>query len=499
MRVHTCIILTALSVIFSIPCISHATDIYLLSRSQAKIYTFDSSSSGTVAPSRTILGNSTTLNPDWIYGLAVYNNEIFVTDDNIDAISVFKTTDSGDTAPTRQIIGSNADFSQPRHIVIDNGYIYCADETKRAIKVFKTSDSGNVAPTREITGFTSIPYACAVYNSELYVLQSNTVILVFDLTASGTAAATQKRSIDVSGSLSGPRGLYIANGIIYVSDSNQIDTYPASSSGAVSPTTTISGANPGISSAHSLLVLNGSIYVANYSYASKAVEVFGIAATGNVSPDRTFTATGLSSALSIAVESNGYVRPANQQQSGVTVSVTSSTENATSAAVFQSAFAPPVSFSKVTPLAEFEATVSSNGANGVFSFNSTSLNGTAGSYTLLKCFTTNGTSMYYGSYAPVADPETEGTWWLEDESGNYLSSDTTLTSGTNYYVNFVVKDNGIYDEDRTLGQIKDPAALGTSDSGGTGCVLNPTAGFSIEWILFGLCTLLFRLRNPGSK
>lgn len=479
---------------FGVPGLAQAKDIYVLSRGTARVDVFDSASSGTVSPSRTISGAVTTLSDGDTYGIAVYNGEIYVTDEDPDSINVFKLSDSGDVAPTRQIIGANADFGLPRAITIHSGFIYCLDESKQSVKVFKTSDSGNVAPTREITGFTSTPYACAIYNGELYVQDQGSMVSVFDLTATGTVAATRKRSIDLTGTMTLPRGLAVADGILYSSDGDQISSFTASASGVAAPLTTIKGGNTDLNSVHSLFIYNGNIFAANYSDDAKAVQVFSTSADLDVAADRFFTAAGLNDVISITMEANGYVAPSNNQQSGVTVTVTSSSENATSDIVFEKAFSPTFSFSKVTPLAEFEATVNSNGANGVFSFNSTSLNGTAGSYTLLKCYTTNGTSMTFGNYAPSADPDTEGTWWVENESGTYLASDAVLTSGTNYHVNFVVKDNGIYDEDRTLGQIKDPVVLGTSNSE-TGCVFNPAAGLGLEWLLMGFGVVLSFLRS----
>ena len=299
------------------------------------------------------------------------------TDEDPDSINVFKLSDSGDVAPTRQITGANADFGLPRSITIHNGFIYCLDENKKSVKVFKTSDSGNVAPTREITGFTNEPYACAIYNGELYVQDRGEIVSVFDLTATGTVAATRKRSIDLSGTMITPRGLAVADGILYSSDADQISSFTASASGVAAPLTTIKGGNTNLSAVHSLIIYNGKIFAANFGENAKAVQVFSTSADGDVAADRFFTAAGLNSVIDITMEA-GYVAPATHQQNGVAVSVTKSVQNSTSETVFVSTFSPPPTFSKVTPLAEFEATVDSNGANGVFAFSSNALNGTAG-------------------------------------------------------------------------------------------------------------------------
>ncbi|TIH19307.1 hypothetical protein D0S45_03755 [Marinifilum sp. JC120] len=222
--------------------------------------------------------------------------------------------------------------------------------------------------------------------------------------------------------------------------------------------------------------------------------MFSKGADDDVSPVRYLDYPELNDIISVTKELGGDVVSGSTQQKGVEVSVLTSSSNSTSESDFFAAYSVPVEFSLETPVSSFEASINSNGANGVFAFNSTALNGTAGRYSLLKCFETNGTTKGFGRYALSADPDTEGTWWIEDEDNNYISADTILTYGAKYYINFVVKDNGDYDEDRTLGEIKDPVALGTSDSG-TGCTLNPTAGFSLEWAILGIGVLLSILRS----
>ncbi|WP_421900426.1 hypothetical protein [Maridesulfovibrio sp.] len=121
----------------------------------------------------------------------------------------------------------------------------------------------------------------------------------------------------------------------------------------------------------------------------------------------------------------------------MTVSVSSNTENATTDTVLQQTYQTPSNFELRAPVGSFTATVDSNGANGVFRFNSTSLNGTTSDVRLYKCFDTNGTSMAFGGYSTAIDPDTEGAWWLEDDNGNYVDAGATLTQGTNYWVNYV--------------------------------------------------------------
>ncbi len=154
-------------------------------------------------------------------------------------------------------------------------------------------------------------------------------------------------------------------------------------------------------------------------------------------------------------------------------------------------------FDPITEVVSFNATVSSNGATATFRIGSTSIpTGKISDLILMKFYNTSGTSKAYKNYA-LSGPEynLDGYWWVTDADGNYMSQTDDVTLGTEYYIYFVVKDNGDYDEDSNLGKITDPVAVGTgSGSSGTGCTLNPQATFSVEWLLLMLSPLLLRLR-----
>ncbi|WP_319764413.1 PQQ-binding-like beta-propeller repeat protein [Maridesulfovibrio sp.] len=154
-------------------------------------------------------------------------------------------------------------------------------------------------------------------------------------------------------------------------------------------------------------------------------------------------------------------------------------------------------FEPITEVVSFNATVSSNGATATFRISSTSIpTGKVSDLILMKFYNTGGTSKAYKNYA-LSGPEynLDGYWWVTDADGNYMSQTDDVTLGTEYYIYFVVKDNGDYDEDSNLGKITDPVAVGTgSGSSGTGCTLNPQATFSVEWLLLMLSPLLLRLR-----
>ncbi len=146
----------------------------------------------------------------------------------------------------------------------------------------------------------------------------------------------------------------------------------------------------------------------------------------------------------------------------------------------------------------FNAKINSNGACGTFKFRSTAIpTGIVSDLTLMKFYNTTGKSREYKTYAASGPEYTiDGTWWLADADEKHMGPSDLTSLGSNYFVYFVIKDNGDFDENRALGEITDPVAVGvssdsSSDSGSdsssdssSGCVMNPKADFSIE--LLGL-------------
>lgn len=468
---------------------SFAYNIYVVSRNEKSIYTLDSKATSTADPIRTVkLGGKSS----YLYGLAYYDGELYTCDDGLHKIYIVKA--KGNDPTYRTITVRNGG---PESIAVNDGYIFCAIESKKNVEVFKTTDSGSTDPTRTITNFDYNPCGICVYEGELYVLCSNYKVYVFDSNADGKASDVVKRTLDLSKDIESvtSRGFFVSDHTLFLGNSRGI-IYSFSISGSkVTKLTKLEGSSTAIY--YSLFVKDGELFVGNFLDTTNSVEVFSSSATGDTKPLRVYN--GITDVIGITMES-GYVIPAQTQQSGVTVNVTQSSANATETSELESAYSIPFGFTLESPVMEFEATVSSNAVNGVFSFTTTSVNGTASSLTLLKCFSTNGTTLPFRNYSPAVDPDTEGAWWIADSDGNYLPPETLLTDGTTYQINMVVKDNGKYDEDRTLGSIKDPVVIGASSlTSGTGCVFNPSAGISLEWLLLILGVLLAAIRMKLPK
>ncbi len=200
------------------------------------------------------------------------------------------------------------------------------------------------------------------------------------------------------------------------------------------------------------------------------------------------------------------VSPTAIQPTGTSAIVTSVTKRVKTTAQLKEEHQTPGMDSMLgANVYEFNATVTA-GKVAYFCFNSSSLGERAAEdVALFKLFPDKESKSF--TYSPGKNPENEGYFWITDEgnSGQYIDPKTILVGARTYTVNYSVKDNGDYDLDDTAGVIHDPVVPGTSGgSGGTGCVLNPQAGFSVELcglFVVGLLGIVARGigRNRGLK
>ncbi|GEM_PF-6482944 len=158
-------------------------------------------------------------------------------------------------------------------------------------------------------------------------------------------------------------------------------------------------------------------------------------------------------------------------------------------------------FTTYSSLCSFNATINSNGGCATFMIDSHEIpTGSISGLTLMKFYSSNGTSKAYKNYASSGAQFNDGSWWITDLSGNHLSSSDKVTYGTHYYIHFVIKDNGEYDENSVLGKITDPVALGSVFSTG-GCVMAPHSEMRYEFILLLVLALikLFTIKKLNAK
>ncbi|MBI9109677.1 hypothetical protein [Maridesulfovibrio ferrireducens] len=156
-------------------------------------------------------------------------------------------------------------------------------------------------------------------------------------------------------------------------------------------------------------------------------------------------------------------------------------------------------FDPITSICSFNGTVIPSGLCATFMMDTHKVpNGRVSDIKLMKLYS-SGTSALY-TYAVSGPAYEDGFWWLTDAEYNHLIPSDTVTRGTQYYIHFVVKDNGAFDEDLTAGYITDPVSAGTKLSS-SGCVLVPESSMSYELaglFLIALISGVLRRRKLNS-
>lgn len=114
----------------------------------------------------------------------------------------------------------------------------------------------------------------------------------------------------------------------------------------------------------------------------------------------------------------------------------------------------------------------------------------AGNLTAVK-LKYDGTTKKFSYDAEAAD----GNFCLTS-GGECVAKDVELSGEAAYGVRAYIMDNGDYDSDDTVGVISDPFAIATDDDDDDGgCVFNPAAGLTLEWLLVLIAPALMIIRR----
>jgi hypothetical protein len=237
-------------------------------------------------------------------------NELFVTNQGSNAVTVYPRTAGGNVGPIRAISGASTGLNGPTGLAQDviHGELFVANSFGLTITVYPLGANGNVAPLRTISGFPFSPVQVAVdlVHDELFVVGASTV-RVYARTASGNAVPlrTLQGSFTLLAEASGIALDLIHDEMVIANQaSNAVTTFARTASGNTAPRRTIQGVNTGLilSSGVALDLVNDEIFVANQT--SSSVTVYTRTATGNTAPRRTLqgAATGLSLPVALAVD-----------------------------------------------------------------------------------------------------------------------------------------------------------------------------------------------------
>lgn len=292
-----------------------AQELFVSNQNSNSVTVYSSTANGDIAPTRTITGGSTGLSAPWSLAPDFTNNELFVANPNNDSITVYIRTANGDLAPARTLSGGTTGLSGPRGLALDvtNNELFVANYLNHSITVYSRTANGNVAPTRTISGgstglFQPTHLALDLTNDELFV--ANPVvnaITVYGRTANGNIAPTRTITGGSTG-LSNPIGLVldVTNNELFAGNylSSSVTVYGRTASGNIAPTRIIAGGNTGLSYVTGLALdlTNNELFVASIN--NNSIRVYGRTTNGDIAPTRSIIggATGLSAPIGLALD-----------------------------------------------------------------------------------------------------------------------------------------------------------------------------------------------------
>lgn len=181
----------------------------------------------------------------------------------------------------------------------------------------------------------------------------------------------------------------------------------------------------------------------------------------------------------------------------------------------------PATFTPLAPVSEVTVTIGAANAGKVAGvpqnpFQTTNFDGITPAS--LTCYKVNGTTNLWtaldyldGNPVLAGNEPTDGTWALFQYTNAatpliYVPENQTLDGTTDYVLIVYIAEGGDYDTDAAGATITDPPALGAAaaaaaadddddDDDFLGCVANPAATLSLEWLLLCIAPALYWIRR----
>lgn len=282
---------------------------------------------------------------------------VYVTNSNINSISIFAPNPANGSGPINSIGGSTTGLTNPQYIAFDTSkraYVsnYNTATSTGSITVYASQATGSVLPLAAISGPTTtlgqtrgitVDAAGNVYVASVAFPPSlSSSILVFGAGTTGNAAPARS----ISGALTllaFPTGVALdRSGSIYVANSANasIEQFSSTATGNVAPTKTIAGPLTGLVVPAGLtLDASGNIYVTDVGPGNPSIAVFAGSATGNVAPMKVIAGplTTLNNPSDVKVDAAGNIYVTNTGNAKILVFSGSASGNVAPTAVLNGA------------------------------------------------------------------------------------------------------------------------------------------------------------------
>ncbi|MDQ6931572.1 MAG: NHL repeat-containing protein [Candidatus Eremiobacteraeota bacterium] len=282
---------------------------------------------------------------------------LYVTNSNVNSISIFAPNAATGAHPVNSIGGSSTGLTNPQYIAFDvskRAYVsnYNTATSTGSITAYASQATGSVLPLAVISGAATtlgqargitVDAAGNIYVANVAFPPSLTSsILVFAAGASGNTAPARS----ISGALTllaFPAGIAIngsANIFVANSANASIEQFSSAATGNMAPTKTIVGPLTGLVVPAGLtLDLAGNIYVTDVGPGNSSIVEFAASATGNSSPMRVIAGslTTLNNPSDIKLDAAGNIYVTNTGTGNVLVFSNSASGNVAPTAVLNGA------------------------------------------------------------------------------------------------------------------------------------------------------------------
>jgi hypothetical protein len=278
--------------------------IYVSNAANNSIVRFDSAltATGNATPGATIVGANTKLSSPQYMFLDVTNNRLFVANQAGSNVLIFDNanTTTGNVAPNRTIGGPTTLLSSPVDVALDRvkNFLYVADGTTIMVFANANTTTGDVAPLHSLfLGFNASALFVDSGSDRLFAADTTTnAVHVFDTASTLNNVVTANRIISgVNTQLNQPAGLQVDSaGRLVVSNFNgpsiTIYSAAATANGNLTPVATIAGTSTGLGAPTQMVLNNatttGDLYVADGAAASVLIFANIGAANGNFASTR---------------------------------------------------------------------------------------------------------------------------------------------------------------------------------------------------------------------
>lgn len=279
-------------------------EIYVSNNNSNSVTVYAINASGNAAPLRVLAGNLTGLGSPSGIAVDLVNNELLVVNKALPySVTVYPRLASGNVPPLRTIFGALTDLSDPRGIDVDatNNEIGVVNRAGFSVTVYARTATGNVPPLRTLlnTGFSN-PWDLVidVTHNEIAVANNGDLLSVYPRTGDGNVPPIRTISGSNTGFNGGPRGIALEP----VRDVYMVTTpffganfepavlrFDRTAGGNVSPTGVWGGSTSGMASPNGIDLDIASGEIMVANSIGNTVTVYSQFLTGAITPQRTIS------------------------------------------------------------------------------------------------------------------------------------------------------------------------------------------------------------------